>query len=331
MAGSSRKGAPGFLLPGPIEFLTDARPAMSLDADMIFDRRRLKRALTFWRLVALAAFAGLVVAAAGRFGGTDLIARDHIARITIDGIIFDDDERSRAIKDLAARDDVKAVVVRVDSPGGTFVGGEALFTALRRVADKKPTVAVMGGTATSAGYMVAIAADHVVARRGTLTGSIGVILQTADVTQLLDKLGIKPEVFKSGPMKAQPNPFERLSDPAREATQDMLMELYGQFVDMVADRRKMPRDKVVALADGRVYSGLAAKNNGLVDAIGDEDQALDWLASAHGVARDLPLRDLKLTDEPLPWRDALTSQLQKALFSERLRLDGVFSLWHPSF
>lgn len=309
---------------------TDARPAMSLDTDMIFDRRRLKRALTFWRLVALAAFAGLIVAAAGRLGGEELFARDHVARVTIDGIIFDDDERSRAIKDLADRDDVTAVVVRVDSPGGTFVGGEALYTALRRVAAAKPLVAVMGGTATSAGYMVAIAADHVVARRGTLTGSIGVILQTADVTQLLDKLGIKPEVFKSGPMKAQPNPFERLSDPARQATQDMLMELYGQFVDMVAERRKMPRDKVVALADGRVYSGLAAKNNGLVDTIGDEEAALDWLASAHGIARDLPVRDLILSDDPLPWREALSSHLQKALFSERLRLDGVFSLWHPS-
>lgn len=303
---------------------------MSLDADMIFDRRRLKRALTFWRLLALAAFAALAVVGAGRLGGGELLARDHVARVTVDGIIFDDDERTRAIKDLAGRDDVKAVILRVDSPGGTFVGGEALFGALRKIAESKPTVAVMGGTATSAGYMVAIAADQVFARSGTLTGSIGVILQTADVTQLLDKLGIKPQTFKSGPLKAQPNPFEPLGDVAREATQDMLMELYGQFVDMVAERRKLARDKVIALADGRVYSGKAALANGLIDGLGDEDAARDWLASAHGLSRDLPVRDLKLADEPLPWRDALTSHLQKALFSERLRLDGVFSLWHPS-
>jgi protease-4 len=303
---------------------------MSLDADMIFDRRRLKRQLTVWRLIALAAFAALVVVGVGRFGGTDLLGRAHVVRIAVDGIIFDEPERTRAIKDLVERDDVKAVIVRVDSPGGTFVGGEALYTALRAVAAAKPTVAVMGGTATSAGYMVAIAADHLVARSGTLTGSIGVILQTADVTQLLEKLGIKPQTFKSGPLKAQPNPFESLSDTARAATQDMLMELYGQFVDMVAERRAMPRDKVLALADGRVYSGKAAKANGLVDAIGDEDTALAWLQSAHDLPADLPVRDLPGEDEPLPWRDALTSHLQKALFSERLRLDGVFSLWHPS-
>ncbi|PIW28081.1 MAG: signal peptide peptidase SppA [Rhodospirillales bacterium CG15_BIG_FIL_POST_REV_8_21_14_020_66_15] len=303
---------------------------MSLDADMIFDRRRLKRALTLWRLLALAALAGLAVVAAGRLGGTGLLARDHVARIAIDGIIFDDAERTRAIKDLVHRKDVKAVIVRVDSPGGTFVGGEALYGALRHVAESKPTVAVMGGTATSAGYMVAIAADHIVARRGTLTGSIGVILQTADVTRLLDKLGIKPEIFKSGPMKAQPNPFESLSDTARKATQDMLMELYGQFVDLVALRRALPREKVLALADGRVYSGNSAKDNGLVDAIGDEETARDWLQTVHGLPRDLPVRDLQLDEDALPWRDALTSQLQKALFSERLRLDGVFSLWHPS-
>lgn len=304
---------------------------MSLDADMIFDRRRLKRQLTVWRLLALAALAAIVVLGAGRLGGLDLIAgRDHVARISIDGIIFDDPERTRAIKALAENDNVKAVIIRVDSPGGTFVGGEALYSALRDLAAAKPVVTVMAGTAASAGYMVAIAADHVVARRGTLTGSIGVILQTADVTQLLSKLGIKPETFKSGPMKAQPNPFEPMSDNARQATQDMLMGLYGQFVDMVAERRNMPKDQVLKLADGRVYSGLAAKDNGLIDALGDEDTARDWLESDRGLSRDLPVRDLPLAEEPLPWRDALTSHLQKALFSERLRLDGVFSLWHPS-
>lgn len=306
-------------------------PPMSLDADKIFDRRRLKRQLTFWRLAALAGLAAIAVIGTMRLGGLDLVpGRDHVARIAVEGIIFDEPERTRAIKALAEQDDVKAVILRVDSPGGTFVGGEALFDALRDLSAAKPTVAVMGGTAASAGYMVAIATDHVVARRGTLTGSIGVILQTADVTQLLEKLGIKPEVFKSGPLKAQPNPFETMSDAARKATQDMLMGLYGQFVDMVVDRRKMPKDQVLALADGRVYSGLTAKENGLVDALGDEDTALDWLESAHGLARDLPVKDVPLLEEPLPWRDALTSQLQKVLFSERLRLDGVFSLWHPS-
>ena len=296
---------------------------MSLDADIIFDRRRLKRHLTVWRLIALAALAVVVVIGVGRLGGQDLLGGEHVARLTIDGIILDEDDRIRRLKALAGKDDVKGVILRVNSPGGTFVGGEALFDVLRDLAKTKPTVAVMGGMATSAGYMVAIATDHVLARRGTMTGSIGVILQTADVTEMLGKLGIKPEVFKSGPLKAQPNPFEPLSDGARKATQDMLMDLYGQFVDMVVERRGMPRDKVLALADGRVFSGMAAKENGLIDGLGDEE-------AARGLPRDLPVRDLPLSDEPLPWRQALSSHLQKALFSEGLRLDGVFSLWHPS-
>ena len=303
---------------------------MALDADSLFDRRRLKRHLTLWRLLALGALAALAVIYAGRFDGPPLLGGDYVARLSVDGIIFDDEDRTQAIAALAERDDVRGLIVKVDSPGGTFVGGEALFEALRKVAERIPTVAVMGGTATSAGYMVAIATDHVIARRGTLTGSIGVILQTADVTELLGKLGIKPEVFKSGPMKAQPNPLEPLSPAAREATQDVLMELYDQFVDMVVDRRGMPRESVLALADGRVYSGRGAKENGLIDAIGAEDTARAWLESVHGVPADLPVREIEYGEEPLPWREALSSQLQKALFSERLRLDGVFSLWHPS-
>lgn len=304
---------------------------MALDADSLFDRRRLKRHLTLWRLLALGALAALAVIYAGRFDGRALLGGDYVARLTVDGIIFDDEDRTKALAALADQGDARGLIVKVDSPGGTFVGGEALFDALRKVAERIPTVAVMGGTATSAGYMVAIATDHVIARRGTLTGSIGVILQTADVTELLDKLGIKPEVFKSGPLKAQPNPLEPLAPAARQATQDVLMELYGQFVDMVAERRDMPRDKVLALADGRVYSGRGARENGLIDAIGAEDTARAWLESKHGVPADLPVRDIDLGEEPLPWRDALSSQLQKALFSERLRLDGVFSLWHPSW
>jgi len=304
---------------------------MAFDADLIFDRRRLKRKLTFWRVVSLAALAALVLVAFGRIQDRVPWAGDHVVRFKIDGIIFDDAARLKVLKELAKAPNVKALILHVDSPGGTFVGGEALYDTLRDVAAAKPVVAVLGGTATSAGYMVALASDHIVARKGTLTGSIGVILQTADVTGLLDKIGIKPEVFKSGDLKAQPNPMERLSDKARQATQDVLMELYGQFVDLVAERRALARDKVLALADGRVFTGKTALGQGLVDALGDEADARAWLEKTHGIAAGLPAHDVEVPGEVAPWRDVLTTQIRKALFSERLRLDGLYSLWHPSY
>ncbi|HEX9702626.1 MAG TPA: S49 family peptidase, partial [Rhodospirillales bacterium] len=200
---------------------------MSLDPDYVVERRRLKRRLTFWRVLGIVAIVAAGVAVAGRF---DLIKRqNHVARIAIDGIILDDRDREEALKDVANDRRAKALLVKIDSPGGTYVGGEALYQALRRVAKKKPVVALMGTTATSAGYMTALASDHIVARASSLTGSIGVIMQTADVTGLLDKLGIKPETIKSGPLKAQPNPMEPFTPDARKATEAVIKDFFDMF------------------------------------------------------------------------------------------------------
>ncbi len=300
---------------------------MALDADHVVERRRLKRLLTYWRVFAIVAVVGAVVALAGRF---DLIKhRDHVARIKIEGIILDDPARDDALMEVAADDKAKALLVKIDSPGGTYVGGEALYASLRRVSEKKPVVALMGTTATSAGYMTALGSDHIIARASTLTGSIGVILQTADLTGLLEKLGIKPEVVKSGPLKAQPNPLEPFSPAARKATQEVVMDFYDMFVTLVSERRSMGREKVLVLADGRVFSGRQAKDKGLVDAIGAEPEARKWLAETHKIADSLPIKDIKVTHEDQPWRELLDSMVGKVLFSERLSLDGVISLWHP--
>lgn len=300
---------------------------MSLEADQIVDRRRLKRTLTFWRILAVVALVAAALAVAGRVQG--LKRGNHVARLVVEGLIFDDRARDQALLDLAADSDAKALIVSIDSPGGTIVGGEALYYSLRNVADSKPVVAVMGSTATSAGYMTALGADHIVARSGTVTGSIGVLIQTADITGLLDKLGIKPETIKSRPLKAQPNPLEPLSEEAREATRAVVLDLFEMFVEMVAERRDMPRDKVLALADGRVFSGRQALSNGLVDALGGESKARQWLAETHEIPESLPVRNIEVVHEDGVWRDFIGGLLGKTLFSERLRLDGVISLWHP--
>ncbi|MCH7864678.1 MAG: signal peptide peptidase SppA [Proteobacteria bacterium] len=300
---------------------------MTLDADQIIERRRLKRRLTFWRVLGVGALVAAVVAVAGRF---DLVGEDdHVARFVIAGIIFDDQAQQDALDGIADNDKAKALMVKIDSPGGTFVGGEALYQTLRRVAKKKPVVALMGTTATSAGYMTALGSDHIVARASSLTGSIGVIMQTADFTGLLEKLGIKPEVVKSGPLKAQPNPLEPFTPEARKATEVVIQDFYNMFVDLVAERRSLPRDKVLALADGRVFSGRQAKEVGLVDALGSEPEARKWLAETHEISDSLPVKEVKTKHGDEPWRDLFDSIMGKVLFSERLRLDGVISLWHP--
>jgi len=267
-----------------------------------------------------------VVAAAGRFG----VDASHVARLAVGGIIIDDPWRDDALAEIAEDDNAKALIVRIDSPGGTMVGGEALYAGLRAVADKKPVVAVMGGTATSAAYMTALGADHIVARAGSVTGSIGVILQTADITGLLEKLGIKPVTIKSRPLKAQPNPLEPLTPEGREAAKVVVLDLFELFVDMVEERRNLPRDTVLALADGRIFTGRQALANGLVDALGGEADARRWLVETHAIATSLPVKDVEIEHKGALWRDLIGGLLGKVLFSERLRLDGPISLWHPS-
>ncbi len=309
---------------------------MAFDVEAMIDRRRLKRSLTFWQVFGVAAAVAAAIAAFGSFesgGGFGA----HIARLTVSGVIFDDAARDKAIDAVIDDDATKALIVSIDSPGGTFVGGEALYRSLRRVAETKPVVAVMGGTAASAAYMTAVATDHVIARAGTITGSIGVIMQTADITGMLDKLGIKPEVIKSGQFKAQPNPLEPFSPAARAVSEEIIADLFGMFVEIVAERRGMPEAKVRELADGRVYSGRRAKALGLVDVIGAEKEALAWLTETRKIEADLPVRDVKIDDEDEAWRQLMKgslagvfgSSIGKALFSERLRLDGVISLWQP--
>ena len=301
---------------------------MSLDADLVVERRHLKRRLVFWRVLGISAVIAAVIAAVGQF---DLVgSKDHIARIQIAGIIVDDQARDQALITVADDDKVKALIVKIDSPGGTYVGGEAIYQSLRMVAEKKPVVAMMGTTAASAGYMTALGGDHIVARASTLTGSIGVLLQTANINKLMDKIGVDPITIKSAPLKAQPNPMEPFSPEARKVTEELVADFFDMFVSLVSERRSMSKEKVLKLADGRAFSGRQAFANGLIDAIGAEPEVRKWLAEKHKIADDLPIKDVKVVDDDKTWRDLLDSKIGKVLFSERLSLDGVISLWQPN-
>jgi protease IV len=303
---------------------------MPLDPDLLVDRRRLKRQISVWRALAVIALVAVVAAGLGR---VQLFGERHVARLSVSGIITDDADRTRAIVEAARDSDIKALIVRIDSPGGTVVGGETLFRELREFGRQKPVVAVMGELAASGGYMTALAAERIFAREGTITGSIGVIMQTTDVTGLLQKLGIATEAIKSGPYKAVPSPLEPLTDKGREVTRQLVEDMYAMFVDMVAERRNLDRAKAAELADGRVYTGRQARQLGLIDAIGGEDEARGWLSEAKGISRSLPVRELRIRREDEEWSDwmggALARLTGKTYLSEALKLDGLVAVWHP--
>lgn len=300
------------------------------DPDSLVDRRRLKRQLSAWRVLAIIAAVAAIAAYGARLGLLE--DDDHVAVLNVDGIITDDYDRARTLAAAAEDDSVKALILRIDSPGGTVVGGEGLFRQVRGVAARKPVVAVMGEVAASGGYMVALAADHIVAREGTITGSIGVILQTTDITGLLAKLGIEAEAIKSGPLKAVPSPLEKMTDEARAVTRSLVADMHDMFVGMVADRRGLPRARVLELADGRVYTGRQAHAAGLVDRLGGERDAREWLAE-RGVERSIPTRKLEIEREDEFWpgmvRSAVSVLTGKTYLSERLTLDGLLAVWHP--
>lgn len=255
---------------------------------------------------------------------------DQVARIHVEDVIFHDPYALDVISEIGEAEGVKALLVHIDSPGGTVVGGETLYKALRDVAADKPVVALMGELATSAGYMTAIGADRIYAHEGTITGSIGVIMQTADLTGLLDKLGIKPETIKSGELKAVPNPLEPMTERARTAVEATVVDFFGYFKGLVQDRRGYEASEIERLADGRVYTGRQALENRLIDAIGDEGDALDWLVSEQGLDAEIPVVDWNIV-EPEDSLEALLGAFSgKALVSEILTLDGLISLWHPA-
>lgn len=304
---------------------------MAIDADILIDRRRLKRRLLLWRTLAIVAVMALAAAAFGRFAGIGgLGGADYIARLSVTGVIVDDERRHRLLARIADDSNVKALIVRIDSPGGTVVGGEALHASIRAVAEKKPVVALMGQVATSAGYMVAIAADRIFAHKGTITGSIGVILQTTELTGLLDKLGIATEAIKSGPLKAAPSPFEPMTPEVRRVSQALVTDIHRIFVSLVAERRALGLEDLRPLVDGRVFTGVAAVRNRLIDAIGGEAEAKTWLSQERDIDLGLRVRDVKPARKIDRWFDFLDALDRKTMFSERLTLDGLVSVWHPA-
>jgi protease-4 len=215
-----------------------------MDQMAIAERRQLRRKLSFWRVAALVFLAAVGFAlyrtAFGESGGS---AVAHVAQIRISGMITDDRELLERLERIAENDQVKALIVSISSPGGTTYGGERLFKAIRHVAESKPVVSDVRTLAASAGYMIATAGDTIVAGESSITGSIGVIFQYPQLDEVMKKIGVSLEEIKSSPLKAEPSPFHPASEEAKTMIRNMVLDSYAWFVDLVADRRKMPREE----------------------------------------------------------------------------------------
>jgi protease-4 len=325
---------------------------MSLDADTIVDRRRMRRKLTFWRVLAILIAIGAVIAVgvALRAPGTGMLLTGEpsgsIARVTITGLIRADQHRVEALERLG-KSRARAVIVHINSPGGTTAGSEQLHDSLTRLRGQKPLVVVVDGLAASGGYIAALAADHIVALETSLVGSIGVLFQYPNVVELLQKLGIKVEEIKSSPLKAAPNGFEPTSPEARAAIEAIVLDTYAWFRGLVKERRKLDDATLERVADGRVFTGRQGVGLKLVDELGDEQTAVAWLAKEKNIDPKTPIRDYRLRDRlgDLPFlHTAVVTTLDAVGLSsfarrleewgavqavERLNLDGLLALWHP--
>ena len=316
-----------------------------IEAETVIERRRLRRRLTLWRLLAVVLavfFIALLATGNQRFAGSGSFL-PHIARVSVSGLITDDQKMLELLDKVGKSSQVRAVILDINSPGGTTTGGEAMYDAIRQLAEKKPVVAVCGTLATSAAYIVALATDRIFVYGNTITGSVGVIFQWADVSELMRTLGVKVEEIRSGPLKAVPNPFQPADEKARAVGEEMVQEAKVWFVDLVAKRRKIEPATVPGLTDGRVYSGRQALELKLVDEIGDEKDAKRWLQKERAVTPGLSVVEWKPKTESggaLSWLfGSIASGLGisaanfASLFgqvSEGLRLDGLVSLWHPA-
>ncbi len=318
---------------------------MTFETEAVLDRRRLRRRLSVWRVLAVAAGAlalGLLLYSSADRAG--FIEQKQIARITIEGLITDDRDLLRLIKKVGESKAVSGVVLAVNSPGGTTVGGEALFDALRELGKKKPLVAQFGTVATSAAYIVGLATDQIVARGNTITGSVGVIFQWPEFSQLLEKLGIKVNEIKSGPLKANPSPFQPLDEPGRAAAEKMVAESQRWFVNLVRTRRGIDTGSVDGLQQGAVFSGRDALAHKLIDQIGGEPEVVKYLEEQRAVPKGLKIVDWKVSRDS-DWGlvrlatqalaratgIAAADELARLLSDDRLaslRLDGLLSIWH---
>ncbi|MEM6712948.1 MAG: signal peptide peptidase SppA [Pseudomonadota bacterium] len=316
----------------------------TISADALVERRRLRRSRSLWRVFSILIFILAIAGSVAQFTslGDRLTGRgDHIARVQLSGFIGFNDPLIDLLENLEDDDDVKAIILRVNSPGGLAVAGERLYTQLRSLGDAKPLVAQVEGVGASAAYLAASAAEHIVARNGSIVGSIGVVAQFPDISGLLETVGVDVYEIRSGELKAQPSMFGPPSEEALADLESLIASNFDWFVAQIEERRGLD-DAVVRGFEGTVFTGNQALDLGLIDAVGGEDEAVAHLRRTHELDDDLdvldraPRRPVQLAGASAVARllsdEGMNVTVDAQGFRDSLRdamlLDGLLSLWH---
>lgn len=300
-----------------------------MNTDALIERMKLKSQVRRWRVLFVLSLVVFLLLLAGPAGRFPVVQEAYVARVSIAGIIDEDLYRDQVIRDLAEDEQARAVIVYINSPGGTAAGGEALFESIRHLSSRKPTVAVMGNLATSAGYLAAIGANRIFAQHATITGSIGVIFQSPNVGKLAEKIGVELEVIKTDPLKGEPSFFAPISPEAREMVGKVMDDFHAVFIRHVSERRGMPLDKAKHLSNGRIFSGGEALELGLVDAVGTNFDAEEWLKKEYGLAPDMETIEVDLAEPQAPLEQVFSAWLghHNLLIPNFFSVNGLLSRW----
>jgi len=255
------------------------------------------------------------------------IERPFIAKLYIEGVISTESQFTDELNKIEKDSNFKGLLVIINSPGGTFVSSKEIYDSLKSLSKKIPVAVYMKEVATSGAYLASLGADKIFANVGTVTGSVGVILQTAEITGLLDKIGITPMIIKSGELKAIPNPFEESDREQIDFIRDVVLEMQKEFIGLVKEEREISPEGINVVSDGRIFTSRQAQKINLIDEIAAEKDAINWIKKKGGLDDNIEIidyadkRDLKgILD--LNFFNKLKS------FDDNL-LKGILALWIP--
>ena len=255
-------------------------------------------------------------------------SKDFIATISIEGIINDPVDILNDLENINKSSNAKALLVSINSPGGTFVSSKELYDKIKEINKKIPVVTYMREMATSGGYLVSLASQKIFSNIGTITGSIGVILQTAEITELLKKIGINPIVIKSGDLKATPNPFEGVSKKDSEYLNNIIKSMQLEFLNILSENRDIENETLRIISDGRIFTGKQAKELNLIDFIGSKNDAIRWLKEKAKVPPDIDIIDFSKETQ-------YEKLINMRLFNENFNFlknninNGFLAIWDP--
>mgnify|MGYP001223271526 CR=1 FL=1 len=286
-----------------------------------FEKRK-SNILKFFTLFLLILFLILIV-------NSNITPRNFIGKVHLEGIISDKNELVKQLHDINENKDIKGLLIIVNSPGGTFVSSKEIFDLLEIISTKIPTSAYMREMGTSGAYLASLGVNKIFANQGTITGSIGVILQTAQLTSLMEKIGVKPIVIKSGELKATPNPLEKIDEEKIDYLKKIIDKLQNEFVDIVEQKRNLNQTTIRKISSGRIFTSKQALNLNLIDFIGNETDALDWIIKEGDLDQKIDVIELDKKSS------FLRNLMDTTFFKNSLKPfnlnpnNGILAIWTP--